>query len=421
READRGDFRGRGRLGAVDAAERHQNWGSEALSVHEPLLNRERYPYACTYREYLTDDARLVLATLRGAVAAGAVALNYTRVAGFEVGRDEVTLTLRDMLGGEELRVRGAAVVNAAGPWVESVLGLGAAGSEGSRLHLSKGVHIALSRERLPLSNMVMMTHEDGRPVFAIPRGQVVYVGTTDTSVEGGPGYWPTVSAADVDYLLKPVNAHFRGSDATAADVVGSWAGLRPLIRQPGKAAREMSRRDEIWQHEERFISIAGGKLTGYRKMAEQVLKRVGEVLKRDVALADPLQVLPGGDIPDLHEAVAAVANRYELSDRVALRLVRLYGNEVVDVLGSEPRQIAGGVFAEEVLWALKRESAQRLEDVVYRRLRVPWFRPGESQTVALAALELMGDSLGWDGRRRDEELRTVRDRLRDDLAFSAA
>jgi len=409
-------------LGAVDRGERHQNWTARDIASHEPLLNQSRFPFACSYREYLTDDARLVLATLRAAAAKGAVALNHVRLMGFTPDDSGIDLELADMLGGQRMKARASVVVNAAGPWVETVLGMGgAAGRTGSKqkLHLSKGVHIALPRERLPLNNMVMMTSGDGRPVFAIPRGQVVYVGTTDTTYQGGPGYWPEVTAEDVDYLLAPVNDHFSDVNMNSGDIVGSWAGLRPLIREEGKAPKEMSRRDEIWQAPERFISIAGGKLTGYRKMAEQVMSRVGKVLKKDVSLDDPLATLPGGDVNDVNALVAETAARYQQSERVALRLVRLYGSEAGTVLGETPQQIAGGVFAEEVRWAVQEESARTLEDVVYRRLRVPWFRPGESQNVALAAGDIMAEMLGWDGQQLDMELRTVRDRLREDLRFA--
>jgi glycerol-3-phosphate dehydrogenase len=415
------------RLGAVDKVDRHQNWGAAEIAAREPLLDQSRFPFACSYREYLTDDARLVVATLRAAAAKGAIPLNHIRLTGFEADDAGVTLSLADMLGGGRYQARASVVVNAAGPWVESVIGMsGGAGSSKTaagkpKLHLSKGVHIALPRERLPLNNMVMMTTRDARPVFAIPRGQVVYVGTTDTSYEGGPGYWPSVTAEDVAYLLAPVNEHFRDVNVAPSDVVGSWAGLRPLVREEGKAPKEMSRRDEIWQQPERFLSIAGGKLTGYRKMAEQVLDRVGRVLKRNVLLDDPLAVLPGGDIADVTAAVGEVGEKYGQSERVALRLVRLYGSEVGKVLGDAPVQIAGGVFAEEVRWAVEVESARTLEDVVYRRLRVPWFRPGESQNVALAAVDIMGRMLDWDGPRMDSELRIVRDRLREDLTFPSA
>jgi glycerol-3-phosphate dehydrogenase len=408
-------------LGAVERSERHRNWAGAELKQCEPLLDRRRYPYACSYREYLTDDARLVMGTLRAAVGKGAIVRNYTRLTGYEQLGDEVHLEMTDSLTGATARARAAVLVIAAGPWVETVQATdrAATGRQASRLHLSKGVHIALDRAQLPLKNMVMMTAPDGRPVFAIPRGQVIYVGTTDTSVEGGPDYWPQVTAEDVKYLLKPVNDHFPGADVTPGDVVGSWAGLRPLIHEPGKSPKEMSRRDEIWQHPERVIAIAGGKLTGYRKMAEDVLARVGRVLKRKVKLTDPLALLPGSDFDDLEVLVDGLVERYGQSRRVSLRLARLYGSEAEAVLGDRPTLIAGGVFAEEVRWAVREESAVTLEDVVYRRLRVPWFRPGETQTVAMAAADLMGEMLDWSGERKDAELRAVRDRVRDDLGFA--
>ena len=415
-------------LGAVEAADRHENWGAADIERREPLLDRGRFPYACAYREYLTDDARLVVATLRSAAAAGAVICNYAKVVGYRQEDDQVQLQIQDMLDGDRLSGCAAVVVNAAGPWVETVQATGGASDENPaaqrraqpRLHLTKGVHISLPREQLPLNNMVMMTSRDQRPVFAIPRGQVVYVGTTDTTVSGGPGYWPQVTAEDVDYLLQPVNDHFDAVTVRPADVVGSWAGLRPLVHQAGKAPKELSRRDEIWQRPSRFITIAGGKLTGYRKMAEEVLGRVGAVLDRKVTLDDPLAPLPGGDVPDMDRLIGEIGARYGQSQRVALRLARLYGSEVNRVLGDAPAQIAGGVFAEEVRWAVTEESARSLEDVVYRRLRVPWFRPREAQAVAFAAAEIMASLLDWDGPKMDSELRSLRDRLRDDLSFTA-
>jgi glycerol-3-phosphate dehydrogenase len=413
------------KLGAVEKADRHENWKVAELESREPLIDRQRFPYACAYREYLTDDARLVMATLRSAAAAGAEILNYTRLNRYEQEQetDQVRIEFQDSLSGERFECRAAVVVNAAGPWVEAVQSSGGGkptDADQPRLHLSKGVHVSLPRELLPLNNMVMMTTRDERPVFAIPRGQVVYVGTTDTSVTGGPGYWPSVTTDDVNYLLEPVNDHFQAAEIRMADVVGSWAGLRPLIHQSGKAPREMSRRDEIWQGPSRVISIAGGKLTGYRKMAAQVLDRVGRVLGRPVVLDDPLAILPGGERPDVERLIGEIGSRYGTSERVATRLVRLYGSEAETVLGNDPVQIAGGVYAEEVRWAVQAESARTLEDVVYRRLRVPWFRPRESQAVAMGSAEIMAGLLGWDGAQLDAELRATRDRLRDDLSFTA-
>jgi glycerol-3-phosphate dehydrogenase len=165
---------------------------------------------ACLYREYLTDDARLVLATLRAAAAYGAATCNYAGVEHIELGGDGCRVRVRDVATGTLHQIDGRVVVNAAGPWVETLLP-DRHPEHGPRLHLSKGVHVVLSRSRLDVRHMVMMTAADGRPVFAIRRGDVTYVGTTDTSHPGGAEHWPAVDAGDVGYLLDTVNAHFRG------------------------------------------------------------------------------------------------------------------------------------------------------------------------------------------------------------------
>lgn len=410
------------KLGAVDPVDRHQNWDRAQLIDLEPLLDRSRFPFACAYREYLTDDARLVMTTLRSAAMADAVICNYAKLSSFSEETPEVLrLEVDDLLTGERLAAQARVLVNAAGPWVEAVQSTYQGDQESraaARLHLSKGVHVTLPRERLPVNHMVMTSAADDRPVFAIPRGQVTYVGTTDTSVSGGPGYWPDVTREDVDYLLQPLNSSFDCDELSVRDVVGSWAGLRPLVHQAGKSPKEMSRKDEIWRSLPRVVSIAGGKLTGYRKMAEQVLDQVGQILERDITLDDPLAVLPGGDVADVHALVADLRERYAVTERNGMRLARLYGSEAGLVLGEAPTPITDGVFEEEVRWSVTEESAVMLEDVVYRRLRIPGFRPSQSQQVAVAAASIMAELLGWNGDRLDEELRKVRDRLQADLYF---
>ncbi len=417
------------RLGAVASADRHRNWSRAQLEIEEPELDSARFAQACVYREYLTDDTRLVLATLRAALAAGAEVCNYARVV--RVGEPArgggadapVPLEIEDMLGGGRTELAARVVVNATGPWVEQLAHPEAATGNGAgrstpRLHLSKGVHIAVPSHRLPVRNMVMLTAADERPVFAIPRGTVTYVGTTDTSVRGRPDLWPEVTRADVDYLLELLERYFPRSEIGAADVVSTWAGLRPLINQPGKAPKEMSRKEEIWV-EGRVVTIAGGKLTGFRKMAEQVMARVSDLLGVNVPDEAPLEVLPGGalDCPDTERR--RVAERYDVAPAVAARLVRLYGSEVGAVLGERPTPITTAVFAEEIDWAIDCESALTLEDVVYRRLRVPWFRPEDAEAVAVAAAQRLARRGCWSDTRQREALDALASRLRGDLAFS--
>jgi glycerol-3-phosphate dehydrogenase len=274
-----------------------------------------------------------------------------------------------------------------------------------------------VARQRLPIDHMVMMTAADGRPVFAIGRGEVTYIGTTDTTHDGAACHWPEVTRADVDYLTATANDHFRIDPLSGDDVLATWAGLRPLIHQPGKAPREMSRRDEIWR-EGRLVTIAGGKLTGFRRMAEAAMTAVGQVLGRDVAMPDPLAGLPGGDLQNVAAEVAHIARRYRLDDGVATRLVRLYGSETPRVLGEHPTPVSASLFLEEVDWAVDVEGARTLEDVVYRRMRVAWFLPDEVEALVHAAAEHLTRRLDWNGEQAAGQLERLRRRLADELAF---
>jgi len=400
-------------LGAVPRAERHRNLRAAELAVEEPLLDREGLPFACLYREYLTDDARLVLATLRAAAADGAVVCSYARVTAVDAGGPGCRVSVVDERSDAAVELDAACVVNAAGPWVEALLDDGAAEQ---RLHLSKGVHLVLARQRLPVRNMVMMTAEDGRPVFAIARGGVTYVGTTDTSHTGGPEHWPEVERSDIDYLLRAVNAHFGGARVGTADVLASWAGLRPLINQPGKAAREMSRRDEIWRRGA-MVTVAGGKLTGFRKMAEEAMAVVGEVLGRELVMPEALAPVAGGTVDDMAALMDDVARRYQVDARQATRLTRLYGAEVDAVLGTAPVPLSPSVFVEEVAWAVEVEGALTLEDVVYRRLRAAWFLPDEVDQVVDRVAAEMARRFGWSDQETTTQIAAVRSSLRQELA----
>jgi len=411
------------RLGAVAGGERHRNLDADALAEAEPLLDRAQLPWACLYREYLTDDARLVLATLRAAARDGAVVCNHVRVDA--IRQDAHGCEVRVFAAREQraYALTARVVVNAAGPWVEAVLN-GATDSRTSppgdakTLYLSKGIHLVVERSRLPVRNMVMMTAADGRPVFAIARDAVTYVGTTDTPHHGGAEHWPTVEAGDIDYLLATANAHFPTAALSRDDIRATWAGLRPLIHQPGKAPKEMSRRDEIWRRE-RLITIAGGKLTGFRKMAEEAMAAVGGVLGRSVDMPTPLAPLPGGERTDLDGLQSEIATRYQVEPAVAERLLRLYGAETFAVLGDQPTPISASVFREELNWAATVEGADTLEDALYRRLRLPWYLPDECQALLEPAAAALAELLDWDDARRTAELAATRARLAAELAFT--
>ena len=171
------------------------------------------------------------------------------------------------------MKSRSKVVVNAAGPWVDELREINKS-KEGKRLHLTKGVHIVVSHTKLPVKQAIYFNVDDGRMIFAIPRGRITYIGTTDTFYDGDKDQVFT-TREDAEYLVAAVNANFPSVSLTVSDIESSWAGLRPLIYEEGKSASELSRKDEIFESPSGLISIAGGKLTGYRKMAERVVNLV--------------------------------------------------------------------------------------------------------------------------------------------------
>jgi glycerol-3-phosphate dehydrogenase len=409
------------KLGAVEAADLHRNWSREEMAEREPMIDRERFAHACVYREYLTDDARLVLANLRAAARGGAVVLNHAAAVAVTGDGAADGVEAECALTGRRARVRGRCVVNAAGPWVDAVRALESEGAR-PRLHLSEGIHVVVPAERLPVRNMIIMSTADRRSVFAIRRGAGVFIGTTDTSYPEGDETWPRIRRQDVEYLLAPVARDLACEPLSPEDVVAAWAGLRPLIAEEGKAAVEISRKDEVWIGPRRVVTIAGGKLTGYRPMARTTLERAAETC--GLRLAPPPgeePPLPGGDFEgELGDLAAALVREQGLAEPVARRLAGLYGSEASAVLARGAEPLAAGTLAVvgEVDWALSVEGAARLEDLLYRRTRSALYDVTDREAVVEPAAGCMARLLDWDDARRTEEVAAVRRRLERDLAF---
>jgi glycerol-3-phosphate dehydrogenase len=380
------------KLGGVPDAERHEVIGLAELQRREPLMRTERLNGAVLYPEFLTDDARLVLANVRSAQGAGAVALNYA--AASSVAGDGLTVT--STLAGEELtaRIDARIVVNAAGAWVDEVRAL-EAGEADSRLSLSRGIHLVLSRERLPVNATLIIRAPDKRSIFAVPRGAFTYIGTTDVFHDGGD-YWPEPTRADIDYLLRATEAALAIEPIRDEEIVALWSGVRPLIAQPGKKANEVSRKDEIWTSPGGMISIAGGKLSAYRAMAARVVDLVVERLgasARPCATADT--PLPGGG----RRMDDPLGLAPQLDAFAAERLAALYGDEASAVIG------AGGDVAAEAARAVTHEGAVTLEDYWVRRSARAWFDRRGGLDALPPAADAMGALLGWSEAARQAQI----------------
>ena len=411
------------KLGAVESADLHQNWGVSEIEREEPSLDASVYKYACAYREYLTDDAHLVLANLRSAAGLGAAVLNHARVEAIvQEGGRAAGVEAVCRLSGRRVRVRARCVINASGPWVEAVRRLESAAAA-PLLHLSKGVHVVVAAERLPVRNLLILNTPDRRSIFVIRRGPCVVIGTTDTSYAYGADVWPEIRREDVEYLLEPPARYLRGEKLGCDDVIGAWAGLRPLIAQPGKKPSEISRRDEVLVGPAGVVTMAGGKLTGYRPLARETVERAAQIASLSVAPAqgeDP--PLPGGDFDgDLAALEAKLTRETGVSAVAAARLVRLYGAEARELARAGGEELVPGVLASEIDFAVAKEGAATLEDLLYRRLRTSFYGGSEREAAVHPAAQHMARLLGWDAARTEAEMRGVRAQQAADLAFRDA
>lgn len=250
-----------------------KNFGpSSTLSRDEtlglvPSLDGDRLTGAVRYFDALTNDARLVLDTLRSAARHGAAVCNYVQFHDARREGDFWLCELMDQHTGKSLTVRSRTLVNATGPWAQQVR------HSAVKLRLSKGIHIVVDRSRLPVPDAVVLT-EGKRILFVIPWGERVIIGTTDTDYEGAPED-VAVAQADIDYVLHAVNERFPSVALTQADIVSTWAGLRPLIANPDGSPSDISRAHQIRCPEPAWWDVAGGKLTTYRLMGEQVVDQI--------------------------------------------------------------------------------------------------------------------------------------------------
>ncbi|WP_078427234.1 glycerol-3-phosphate dehydrogenase/oxidase [Alkalihalobacterium alkalinitrilicum] len=322
-------------LAGVKKAERRKMLNKNQTLQIEPLICSDQLRGGGIYVEYRTDDARLTLEVVKEAVHRGAKAVNYAKAEGFIYENGKITgIKVRDFITEKLYRIFAKKIINAAGPWVDTLRDKDHS-KKGKYLHLTKGVHLVVDGSRFPLKQAVYFdTEKDKRMVFAIPRNGKTYIGTTDTYYNEDIVH-PRMTVADRDYIMAACNYMFPSVNLTVDDIESSWTGLRPLIHEEGKRASEISRKDEIFFSETGLISIAGGKLTGYRKMAERIVDIVAKELGNHQHCTTASIKLSGGDVggSKLFELfvkkMMKEGRAIGLTEMEASRLVRLYGSNV--------------------------------------------------------------------------------------------
>jgi len=383
---------------------RHHRISREEALRHLPTLKPERLSAAFVYYDAQADDARLTLALVRtAALDHGAVAANYSPVVG--VAKQNGRAAGVELADGRVVRAR--AVVNAAGVWADDVRSLDE-GRHPDTIRPAKGVHVTVPAHRLPAELAVVLpVPKARRSIFVIPWGELTYIGTTDTDYDG-PLDDPQCSAADIAYLLGAVNAATT-SDLNGTDVVGTWAGLRPLLKgAPNERTADLSRRHSVSVSASGVVSVTGGKLTTYRKMAADAVDAVVGLLGSRRRSPTKRLALRG-------------ATLVEPGDHLGAR----YGGEapLVAVLMENKAQLGEPLVAglpyvrAEAVWAVREEMALTLSDVLERRTRALLLARDATAAAAENVARLIAPELGWSA----EDLRREVDAFRVAVARSAA
>lgn len=400
-------------LAGVKKKERRQMLSVQETLSKLPILKREGLKGAGYYVEYRTDDARLTLEVLKHAVYYGAKAVNYTKVDKF-IYRDNqiVGVEAVDQLTGKVYVIHAKKVINATGPWVDTLREKDQS-KNGKTLHLTKGIHLVIDDKRFPLQHSVYFDTADGRMIFAIPRDGKTYVGTTDTDYTGDIAH-PRMTDKDRDYLLQAVNSMFPQLNLVTEDVESSWTGLRPLIHQEGKDPSEISRKDETFHSASGLITIAGGKLTGYRKMAETIVDIVSKQLSakgHEPYPASKTKYMPisGGSVggsdryDDYVEVKVLEGQRLGLSGAEATMLVRRYGSNIDQLFGgvNTYRQEADEFglplsLVLSIVYSIEHEMAVSPADFFVRRTGALYFDMPFVQMWKVNVIDYMAHRLNW-------------------------
>jgi glycerol-3-phosphate dehydrogenase len=381
------------RLAGVEKEERRNMLSREKTLEKEPLLNSEILLGGGMYVEYRSDDARLVIEVLKTAAERGALSVNYIKCQSFTHDKNGKVngAVCKDIFTGKELAIKAKKIINACGPWVD-FLRKADDSLKGKRLHLTKGIHVVVKKERLPVKQAVYFDVQDGRMIFAIPRGEKVYIGTTDTTYTENIDH-PFASKEDVEYVLAAANHMFPTVHLEVNDVESTWAGLRPLIHEDGKSPSDLSRKDEIFISDTNLISIAGGKLTGFRKMAERSVNVVCKQLKLEEGRKFPKCttdsiVLSGGRFTKSLEEYAKDLQedfkQFYLKD--IFDLVSKFGSNTEYILASAQTQFKNDLLLAEADYCMENEMTNNSSDFIIRRTgRLYFERPslnGEVNTL---------------------------------------
>ncbi|AVQ32915.1 glycerol-3-phosphate dehydrogenase/oxidase [Staphylococcus muscae] len=402
------------RLAGVKKSERKKMLSKQQTMDKEPLVKQEGLKGGGYYVEYRTDDARLTIEVMKKAAEQGADIINYAKVTNFLYNdKSKVSgVAVTDLLENETFEIHAKKVVNATGPWVDEVRRADYS-KNNKQLRLTKGVHVVIDQSKFPLQQAVYFdTENDGRMIFAIPRDGKAYVGTTDTFYDNDKAN-PQVNQEDRDYLIDAINYMFPTVNVTDSDIESTWAGIRPLILEEGKDPSEISRKDEVWEGKSGLLTIAGGKLTGYRHMAADIMDLVEKRLKQEYG--DKFKdvntkhiTISGGDVGGsanfenfVQEKVEA-ARKFNLDPEDAEFFARRYGSNadlLFEIAHMAQHQNTGLPLAlyVELVYGVQHELVVKPTDFFVRRTGDIYFNIDAVMRYKDIVADVLADLVGYD------------------------
>ncbi|MEN0665069.1 glycerol-3-phosphate dehydrogenase/oxidase [Caldifermentibacillus hisashii] len=408
------------RLAKVKKEERHKIYNRQKTLENEPLFNRETVQGSGEYVEYRTDDSRLTLEVAKTAFEKGATLLNYAEVIDFI--KDESSkitgVVVKDQLDQKIFKIYARYIVNAAGPWVDRVRKIDG-GLDGKYTVPTKGIHIVFKHETIPVQKFTYFQHK-GRLIAVIPRGDKVYVGSTETLYKYDMDDIH-VQRHEVEYLIECLHSIFPSLKLDLSKVISSWAGVRPLIGEDGKSPAELSRHDEIFESENGLITIAGGKLTGYRKMAERVLqyiekKEVGTFSKSrtDKIKLSGAQFNSADEIKEYIDKLYTQYQSLQISKENIEEFGYRYGSntekviEAIKEYNEKYSNLEERSVAAEVKYTIENEMVATLSDFFDRRTSYLLFDPDKMKRNFHVVTREMATILNWNQQKVDEEVKRM-------------
>ena len=408
------------RLAGVKKYERKKMLSKKQTLNKEPLVKKDGLKGGGYYVEYRTDDARLTIEVMKRAEENGAEILNHTKSTDFIYdSKSKVRgIEVQDQLTGEMYEINAKKVINAAGPWVDEVRKKDYTRNN-KQLRLTKGVHVVIDQSKFPLRQAVYFdTEKDGRMIFAIPREGKAYVGTTDTFYDNDKTK-PLTTQEDRDYLIDAINYMFPDVNVKDEDIESTWAGVRPLILEDGKDPSEISRKDEIWEGKSGLLTIAGGKLTGYRHMALEIVDLLAKRLKQEYKLTfaeckTKHTPISGGDVGGSANFESFVERKVEegkaigLQAEVAKRLASKYGSNVdklfniAQIAQDKDLNLPLELYVE-LVYSVQNEMVFKPTDFLIRRSGKLYFNMNEVKQYKDAVVEELAKLLNYTQSQQNE------------------